>query len=70
MPNSYLDALLFVTNDAQDLIAGNDQNGLFNQNDAFIRVELPADGTYYLVLSDPYTGGGTNYKYYLHIVLP
>jgi hypothetical protein len=68
--SSRLDSVLILTNSAGALIAGNDQSGVYGTNDSFLRAELPADGTYYVVLGDPYTGGGSTYQYNLHIVLP
>jgi hypothetical protein len=68
--NSSLDSVLYVTmSDGQTAIAENDQNGLYYENDSFLQVVLPVDGTYYIVLTDYYGGGGSSYPYRLHFRL-
>ena len=68
--NSYLDSVLYVVmSDGITVIAVNDQNGLYSENDSFLQVVLPADGTYYVVITDYYSNGGSNYPYRLHFKL-
>lgn len=68
--NSALDSVLFITkSDGSTVIAVNDQNGLYNQNDSFLQIVLPDDGTYYIVVTDYYGYGGTAYPYRLHFKL-
>jgi hypothetical protein len=43
--------------------------GMFPQNDSFIQIVLPADGTYYILLADFDSEGGTYYEYRLHASL-
>jgi hypothetical protein len=43
------------------------ENGLFFQSDSFIQAVLPADGTYYLVVTDAQGRGGQNGYYRLHV---
>jgi hypothetical protein len=79
LDNSSLDSLLYVYDNQlalvplPDPIAFNDQNGLvpgmFPQNDSFIQIVLPADGTYYILLADFDSEGGTYYEYRLHASL-
>lgn len=49
-------------------MSANDQNGLLGQNDSFMQVTIPADGTYFLRLRDYRGQGGSNCTYRLHIV--
>ena len=55
-------------------LAYNDQNGLapglYPQGDSFIRMQLPADGIYYVMVFDFYESGGPGYAYTLHLNLP
>jgi hypothetical protein len=55
-------------------LAYNDQNGLapglYPQGDSFIRMQLPADGIYYVMVFDFYESGGPGYTYTLHLNLP
>jgi hypothetical protein len=71
---SSLDSYLEVYDSNLNLIARNDQNGLapqgYPENDSFIQMALPANGTYYIVLSDAFSNGGSNYTYTLYIKLP
>lgn len=68
--NSYLDSVLYVVmSDGITVIAVNDQNGLYSENDSFLQVVLPSDGTYYIVVTDYYQGGSSAYPYRLHFRL-
>jgi hypothetical protein len=71
---SYLDSVLEIYDSNLKMIAQNDQNGLSPQgypiNDSFIQMVLPADGTYYIVVTDYYGNGGPNFTYTLHVKLP
>ena len=64
--NSYLDSLLRLEQSDGTLVSENDQNGLLGQNDSFLQVALPADGTYYLHVGDYWGDGGSTYTYRLH----
>ncbi len=70
---SDLDSYLVVRDSAQNLIAQNDDNGLTPQlypsMDAFIQLELPADGAYYITVTDTSGNGGSTYTYKLHVRL-
>jgi hypothetical protein len=75
LDGSWLDSIVEVYDGSLELIAQNDQNGLapelYPVNDSFIRIELPADDTYYIVVRDYYgDAGGPEYYYTLHINLP
>jgi hypothetical protein len=50
--NSALDSILFLLNPDETVFAENDENGLLFQSDSFLQAVLPADGTYYLVVTD------------------
>ena len=66
--DSYLDCVLILTkSDGRTLIATNDQDGLYQQNDAFFQTVLPEDGTYYIRVADYWDDGGANYRYSLHV---
>ena len=71
---SYLDSYLELYDSNYNLIAVNDQNGsapqLYPINDSFIQVALPANDVYYIVVSDYFGDGGSEYDYTLHIKLP
>jgi|WetSurSiteA1Bulk_404760.scaffolds.fasta_scaffold11373_1 hypothetical protein len=77
--DSDLDSLMWVydstlaTDSFPVPIAHNDQNGLvpgtFPQNDSFIQIVLPEDGTYYILLADFNGEGGIYYGYRLHASL-
>jgi hypothetical protein len=70
LADSWLDSVLEVS-DGTSAIAINDQNGLspelFPSSDSFIQVKLPADGTYYIILSDYFNDGGPEYSYTLYV---
>ncbi len=68
--NSSLDSVLFIADASLTEIAWNDENGVYRQGDSFIQTVLPADGTYYIVVADYFGGGGSNYRYRLHVKLP
>jgi hypothetical protein len=72
-PNSYLDSVLAIYNSNLQLIAYNDQNGLapdlYPENDSFIQLAIPEDGTYYIELTDYYGYGDPGDTYTLHIKL-
>jgi hypothetical protein len=69
-----LDTIIGIYDSSQNLIAVNDQTGLRSDNNSFIQVALPADGTYYLVLFDYYNGdyysSNYSYAYRLQVKLP
>jgi hypothetical protein len=69
-PPFYLDSVLRLEKSDGTVISENDQNGLFWQNDSFLQVVLPADGTYYIRVSDYYGDGGANYSYRLYVNIP
>jgi hypothetical protein len=64
---SGLDSVLFLVNSDGTVVASNDENGLFFSNDSFIQTVLPADGTYYLAVTDFSNRGGPNGTYRLHL---
>jgi hypothetical protein len=64
---SGLDSVLYLLNSDGTVFAGNDDNGLFFQSDSFIQAVLPADGTYYLVVTDAQGRGSANGYYRLHV---
>ena len=39
-------------------------------DDAFIQLVLPSSGTYYISLTDLFEGGGSDFTYRLHVILP
>jgi hypothetical protein len=75
-PNTtYLDSVLYLYDSTSEYpVAFNDQNGLAPQlypsNDSFIRIVLPKDDTYFLIVTD-YWGSGSadyfNYKLYFKL---
>lgn len=67
--NSALDSLLFLLNPDGTVLAENDENGLFFQSDSFLQAALPADGTYYLAVTDYQSRGGFNGTYRMHVQL-
>jgi hypothetical protein len=67
--NSALDSLLFLLNSDGSVLAENDENGLFFQHDSFLQAALPADGTFYLAVTDYSSGGGFNGTYRMHVQL-
>jgi hypothetical protein len=69
-PPYYLDSVLRLEKSDGTIVSQNDQNGLLWQNDSFLQVVLPADGTYYLRVSDYYGDGGSNFAYRLHVNIP
>jgi hypothetical protein len=86
LDGSWLDSILDIhrgsiggplgtPNYADNLIGQNDQNGLapelYPVNDSFIRIELPANDTYIIVVRDYYgDAGGTEYYYTIYVNLP
>jgi Bacterial pre-peptidase C-terminal domain/IPT/TIG domain len=68
--SSRLDSVLRLEKADGTIITENDQNGLIWQNDSFIQAVLPADGTYYLRVSDYWGDGGSTYTYRLHVRAP
>jgi lysophospholipase L1-like esterase len=70
---SGLDSFLEIRNSTFDLIAENNQNGLspglYPVDNSFIQVELPANDTYYIVVSDYWADGSPDYHYILHAKL-
>jgi hypothetical protein len=75
LDGSYLDSILEIYDGNLELIGQNDQNGLapelYPVNDSFIQMELPANGTYYIVVRDYYgDAGGPDFYYTLHVNLP
>ena len=78
LAGSWLDSVVDIYRDAGgalEWIGENDQNGLapelYPVNDSFLQMELPADDTYYIVVSDYYgDGDAVNYFYTLHVNLP
>jgi hypothetical protein len=68
--SSSLDSLVFIAGADLSIVAWNDQNGLYAQDDSFLQIVLPADGTYYVVVLDYYGWGGSDYPYKLHMRLP
>jgi hypothetical protein len=71
---SSLDSVLQIYDSTGTIIAENDQNGLapegYPENDSFIQMVLPADGTYYIVVEDAFGNGGADYTYTLYVKLP
>jgi hypothetical protein len=66
--NSFLDSVVtLMKDDGTTVIATNDQNGLYYENDSFLQTVLPADGTYYITVTDYYGNGSVNYPYRLHL---
>jgi hypothetical protein len=74
--NSPLDSVLKLTDAAGRQLAFNDDHedkgsGLLTHHaDSWLRVALPADGTYYLYLGDAQHKGGPEYAYRLRISAP
>lgn len=68
--NSNLDSVIRLQKSTGELVTENDQNGLSSQNDSFLQVILPADGTYYFRVSDYYGNYGSQYTYRLHAMVP
>ena len=68
--SSILDSVLRLEKSDGTIVSENDQNGLMWQNDSFLQVVLPADGTYYLRVSDYWGDGGSTYTYRLHVRAP
>lgn len=66
---SDLDSQIVLQNAAGDEIAWNDQNGTQGrfENDSLIRIQLPATGTYRLVVTDYWGDGGPTFTYKLHV---
>lgn len=73
---SPLDSIVRVTDAAGNRIASNDDYedksiGLLTHHaDSYLQVELPADGTYYVWLSDSQSHGGPAYAYRLRVSEP
>lgn len=73
---SPLDSILRLTDAAGNRIAANDDYedksiGLLTHHaDSYLQVELPADGTYYLWLSDSQNHGGAAHAYRLRVSEP
>ena len=68
---SPLDSMLSIETGFGTTLSENDQNGLINQNDSFVQVVLPSDGTYYVRVKDAAGKGGADYRYQLHVnVIP
>ena len=74
--DSPLDATLRITDAAGNLLAFNDdhwdvESGLNTHHaDSYLRVQLPADGAYYVHLGDTARKGGEEYAYRLRISRP
>ena len=74
--NSPLDSLLIMADAAGKQLASNDDYedkgaGLLTQQaDSYLRITLPADGTYYLHLRDTLGQGGPDYVYRLRLSEP
>ena len=74
--DSPLDGVLKLTDADDKVIASNDDRedkgaGLTTHHaDPYIRVTLPADGTYYLAVSDTQHGGGPDFGYRLRVAPP
>lgn len=60
-----LDAFMTLETPQGDLVAFNDQNGLFLRNDSFMRLVIPIAGTYILRVEDFFFDGGPNFGYRL-----
>jgi hypothetical protein len=60
--------LSLLTSDGKE-IAWNDQNGTGgrSRDDSLVRMVLPAEGTYYIRVSDYWGNGGVSYQYKLHV---
>jgi hypothetical protein len=67
--SSDLDSELSLLTAEGKEIAWNDQNGSGgrSRNDSLVRMVLPADGTYYIRVSDCEGNGGASYRYKLHV---
>ncbi len=66
--SSELDAILTLLDSVGVTICSNDQNGLMFQNDSFLHLVLPADGTYYLRVTSYTNEGGSSFVYRLHLI--
>jgi hypothetical protein len=64
---SPIDSALSIENSFSTTLSANDQNGLIGQNDSFVQVVLPSDGTYYLRVRDAAGKGGADYRYQIHV---
>jgi hypothetical protein len=65
--NSDLDTVVTMQDSSGITVSSNDQNYLFFQNDSFLHLALPADGTYYLRVTSWTGQGGANFVYRLHV---
>jgi len=67
--SSDLDSELSLISSDGTEIAWNDQNGNGgrSRDDSLVRMVLPADGTYYVRVSDYNGNGGPSYRYKLHV---
>ena len=65
---SDLDTILTLQDSSGVTVSTNDQNFLFFQNDSFLHLVLPADGTYYLRVTSWSEQGGANFIYRLHVI--
>jgi|GEM_PF-958689 len=61
------DTVLVLMDSAGNVLCSNDQNG-FNNN-SFLQRALPADGTYYLQVTEWTERGGSTFTYSLHVTL-
>jgi hypothetical protein len=74
--DSPLDSLLKLTDAAGKVVAFNDDHGdpasglNTHHADSYLSARLPADGTYYVHLTDTAHHGGSEYAYRLRISLP
>ena len=74
--NSPLDSLLWLTDEAGQVLEWNDDNagknvGLLTHNaDSYLRLRLPKDGAYFVHLADSQNHGGQDYGYRLRIGPP
>ncbi len=64
---SEADTILTLVDSAGNVLSSNDQNG-FNNN-SFLQCALPADGTYYLQITEWTEQGGSTFAYALHVSL-
>lgn len=64
---SPLDSLLTLYDSAGHVVAANDDGGADFKSDSRLSVKLPADGVYYLSLTDANGRGGKMYAYLLEI---
>jgi hypothetical protein len=64
---SYADTVIRIEGADGTVYANDDQNGLYAYSDSFSQIVVPADGTYYIRLSEYYGDGGTKYPYKLHV---